>query len=602
MGFTPQFLDELRTRVSIVSVVGRKVKLVRKGRDQLGLCPFHNEKTPSFTVNDDKGFYHCFGCGAHGDVIAFEMNAHGLGFREAVERLSGEAGLELPVETPDERERAVRAAGLHDVLEAACRKYMEWLYAPAGRAGLEYLRNRGLDDAAIAQFRLGFAPDGRQATREALLRQGIPEAPLIEAGLLIQPDEGPTYDRFRGRVIFPITDRRGRVVGFGGRALGDAQPKYLNSPDTPLFHKGRLLYNLAQARAAAAEAGTVVAVEGYMDVIALSRAGFRHAVAPLGTALTEEQLAELWRLAPEPILCFDGDKAGRRAAFRAAERALPLLEPGRSLRFAELPAPEDPDSLIKAQGAQAMEQVLARARPLSDLVWRMEIEGRPLDTPERRAALEQALRERVRQIADRSVQQHYAEMFRERQRELFRPQRKPRVAAARGGRFPDPRRDPARHVLSDGGGVAVQVSPRLLRERILLAAAINHPALLELVGERLGGVRFADNDLDNLRQEVLKHLGGASDLDSGGLERHLRSCGFSGQLDTLLGTDVYGHAAFARPGVDIAVAHEGWEDTFTLYLQQDMRTDILEAEERLASDMSEATFQRFLALKRQEGA
>jgi DNA primase len=328
LAFPPRFLDEIRARLACSEVIGRRVRLVRKGREHSGLCPFHNEKTPSFTVNDDKGFFHCFGCGAHGDVIGFTMKIDHLPFPEAVERLAGEAGLEMPRQTPAERARAEVENTLQDVVEAACAWYEAQLRAPAGSAGLAYLRNRGLDEATIAGFRLGFAPDGRAALKSALLQKGFKEDLLLQAGLLVRPDDGrESFDFFRGRVMFPIADRRGRVIAFGGRVMGDGQPKYLNSRDTPLFDKGRTLYALDKARAGVAKAAELIVAEGYMDVIALHAAGFAGAVAPLGTALTEAQIEALWKLAPEPIVCLDGDAAGQRAALRAAERALPMLKP-----------------------------------------------------------------------------------------------------------------------------------------------------------------------------------------------------------------------------------------------------------------------------------
>src|SRR5947207_8122407 len=338
MAFPPGFLDELRSRVSLGDLVGRRVRLARQGREQGGLCPFHNEKTPSFYVVEDKGFFHCFGCGAHGDAIGFLMRSDNLDFIEAVERLAGEAGIAVPQQTPQERERAQRQKTLLEALAAAADFYEAQLWSRAGINAREYLTARGLDAETIRRFRLGWAPDDRQALRRALAAD-FPEALLHEAGLLRIPENGGTpYDYFRGRVMFPIGDRAGRVIAFGARTLGDDQPKYLNSPDTPLFEKGRVLYAWAAARTNLArsetgEAPAVIVVEGYMDVIALHRAGFGTAVAPLGTALTEAHLQELWRLSPEPVLCLDGDTAGQRAMLRALHRALPLLQPGRSLRF-----------------------------------------------------------------------------------------------------------------------------------------------------------------------------------------------------------------------------------------------------------------------------
>ncbi len=392
MALPPGFIDELRGRISLSGLIGRSVRLVRRGREFVGLCPFHHEKTPSFYVVEDKAFFHCFGCGAHGDVIGFVMRADNLDFIEAVEKLAGEVGLPVPQATPQERERAQRQKTLLEATEAAAAFYEAQLWAPAGGRAREYLQARGVDPATIRRFRLGWAPEDRQALRRRLAAD-FPDAMLIEAGLMRPAGEaGETSDYFRARVMFPIGDRAGRIIAFGGRVLGDGQPKYLNSPDSALFEKGRVLFGWSAARAGDmqnAEAGEpgVIVTEGYMDVIALHRAGFAEAVASLGTALTEFQLQGLWRLAPEPILCFDGDAAGRRAALRALHRALPLLRPGYSLRFATLPAGEDPDSIIRAAGRPAFEQVLAGARPLADVLWEFEVRGSPRDTPERLAGI-----------------------------------------------------------------------------------------------------------------------------------------------------------------------------------------------------------------------
>ncbi|MDA1131920.1 MAG: DNA primase, partial [Proteobacteria bacterium] len=356
MAFADSFLDQIRARVPGSEVVAKRVRLKRSGRGELtGLCPFHDEKTPSFTVNDAKGFYHCFGCGAHGSAFDFLMQTDGLSFPEAVERLAGMAGLEMPARSrdPQDKERREGRERLYGLLEVAAAWFEDRL-RHHGDVARRYLEDRSIDGAAAAQFRLGFAPDSRDALKQALLARGYTVAELVRVGLLVAPEDGgEAFDRFRNRVMFPITDRRGQIVAFGGRTLGEARAKYLNSPETEFFHKGSLLYNLAGARSASREAGTVLVAEGYTDVISLWRHGFRHAVAPLGTALTDNQLGELWRLAPEPVLCLDGDAAGMRAAVRAAENALPLLKPGHSLRFALLPAGEDPDSLLRGGGAKA---------------------------------------------------------------------------------------------------------------------------------------------------------------------------------------------------------------------------------------------------------
>ncbi len=348
MAFPPRFLDEIRNRLSLAEVVGRRVKLIRRGREFVGLCPFHNERSPSFSVVEEKGFFHCFGCGAHGDVIGFTMRTEGLPFPEAVERLAQDAGLPLPERDAQAEEHARQAKSLHDANEAAAEWFAAQLYTPEGRTGLDYFKRRALSDETVARFRLGYSPNARDALKRALIVKGFEESLLVEAGLLIQPEgERGTYDRFRGRVMFPIGDKRGRIIAFGGRVLGDEKPKYLNSPETPLFQKGRVLYAYRDARAAAHKGADVLVAEGYMDVIALHQAGFEGAVAPLGTALTETQIEEIWKLRPEPILCFDGDEAGRRAAARAAERVLPILCQAFRCGLFSFPRARIPDSLLR---------------------------------------------------------------------------------------------------------------------------------------------------------------------------------------------------------------------------------------------------------------
>ncbi|MCH8685500.1 DNA primase [Pedomonas mirosovicensis] len=411
MSISPAFLDEIRARVAVSAVVGRKVKLQRAGREWKGCCPFHNEKTPSFYVNDEKAFYHCFGCGAHGDVIRFLCEAEGRTFPEAVEQLANEAGLEMPRETQANRAQQERLKGLLDVMAAAQNWFAEQLHGIAGADARNYLQRRGLLPETVRRFGLGFAPEKRDALKTALIAKGASEALLIEAGLIIAVEDRTPYDRFRNRLMFPIRDGRGRIIAFGGRILGDGQPKYLNSPDTPLFDKGRTLYNLDLAAGPARKSGRLFVVEGYMDVITLAQAGIEAAVAPLGTALTEEHLRRLWRITPEPLLCFDGDSAGQRAAVRAAHRALPLLEAGKSLRFITLPEGQDPDDLVRGGGADALNAIAAKAEPLVDLLWRSEMEAAQLMTPEGRAALRQSLMNRASAIADRPVQELYRREF-----------------------------------------------------------------------------------------------------------------------------------------------------------------------------------------------
>src|SRR5712672_2314365 len=424
MRFTPQFLDELRARLPVSEVVGRRVKLKKAGREWKGLSPFQQEKSPSFTVNDQKGFYHDFSSGKHGDIISFLMETEGVGFTEAVERLASMAGVPLPAVTPDAAREQQRRKTLYDVMDLAAKFFADTLASRNGAKARGYLADRAISPATQLQFRIGYAPGERFALKEHLGSQGIPVEDMVEAGLLISGDDIPVpCDRFRDRVMFPIADLRGRVIAFGGRALEkDVAAKYLNSPETPLFHKGDNLYNLAAARLAAHNGSTLVVVEGYVDVIAMVGAGYPASVAPLGTALTENQLALLWKMADEPILCFDGDKAGQKAAWRAADMALPHLKPGKSLRFALLPEGQDPDDLARSGGRGAVEEVIAAARPLADLLWSREIEDGQFGTPERRAALEARIGELANSVRDEVVRRYYRQDLAARLARAFGPE------------------------------------------------------------------------------------------------------------------------------------------------------------------------------------
>jgi len=558
MAFPPRFLEDLRGRVSITDVVGRRVRLIRKGRGEAtGLCPFHNEKTPSFTVSEDKGFFHCFGCGAHGDVIGFVMRAEGLEFPQAVERLAGEAGLEVPRESPEERARAERQATLGGAVEFAAKWFEQQLRASAGRAGLDYFKRRGLSDDTLRRFRLGFAPDTRHGLKAALEKGGIPEAISIEAGLLIKPEDGGhSYDRFRGRVMFPILDRRGQAIAFGGRIIADGEPKYLNSPETPLFHKGRVLYGLSHAQKVAREKNEIIVVEGYMDVIALAQAGIGNAVAPLGTALTEEQIELLWRVAQEPILCFDGDNAGQRAAARAADRAVPLLKPGLSLRFAWMPAGEDPDSLVRAKGSAGFRAELDRTEPMVDVLWRQVQADRPLDTPERRAGFRKDLAAAVARIADKSVAEAYRQETQRRLDDLFRPA--PKTDRSQG---PNPGQFsgfPGRRPYQPVGGEAARrgtASIQRIPYELILATLVNHPDLIGRHCETVGEVAFPGGELDRLKGAIIDLAARQPHLDAAGFRNHLKDVGFAGTLEALAART--GHNKFTLPAADMISAEEG---------------------------------------------
>ncbi len=427
MAITPQWKDELRARITLSSLVQRSVKLTRAGREWKGCCPFHEEKTPSFYVNDQKQFYHCFGCGAHGDAISWMVDSQGLQFMDAVKELAGMAGMEVPAPDPVMAKRAEQRASLIDVTEAAQKFFVESLSGPGGGAAREYLARRGFSPDVMREFGFGWAPDDRQALPRALSSFG--EDMLEGAGMRAASEQGERYDRFRGRVMLPIQDARGRVIAFGGRILDkrDGVAKYLNSPDTDLFDKGRTLYNLHRAAPAARQSGRVVVVEGYMDVIALANAGIADAVAPLGTALTEMQLEMLWRMVEVPVLCFDGDAAGQRAAMRAIARALPMLAPMRSLGIVRLPAGLDPDDLIKQQGKAAMERLLAEPASLIDTLWEFERDAQPLATPEAKAGLKARLMAHVDTIADPEIKSLYRRELGDRFSAFAYPPRPPRT-------------------------------------------------------------------------------------------------------------------------------------------------------------------------------
>ena len=515
MRFSPSFLDEIRERVPISSLIGQRVAWDRRKTnaprgDYWGCCPFHGEKTPSFHCEDRKGRYHCFGCGVSGDHFKFLTELDGLSVPEAVERVAEMAGVAMPARDVEAERRDKERASLTDVMEMATRFFQDRLQAADGAKARAYLRERGLSPATQQAFRLGYAPDSRNVLKEFLASRGVEKAQIEACGLVVHgPDIPVSYDRFRDRVMFPIEDSRGRVIAFGGRALSkDAPAKYLNSNDTELFHKGNVLYNFARARKAQVKAGTVIAVEGYMDVIALAQAGFDNAVAPLGTALTENQLELLWRMAGEPVLCFDGDQAGLKAAWRAADLALPLIAPGRTLRFALLPEGQDPDDLVRGEGPDAFRDVLQQARPLAELLWLRETAGGVFDTPERRAELEKTLRELTGRIRDESVRRHYSQDMRERVQAFFgreggnRRERGPNAGGAGRGRQAAGRlavtESLARSALVRSGG-----GPLPLRETAMLVAMVNHPMLLDDYFEAFEAMSPAHPELKRLHGALL---------------------------------------------------------------------------------------------------
>jgi DNA primase len=535
MRFSPAFLDEIRDRVPISSVIGARVSWDRKKTnapkgDYWACCPFHREKSPSFHCEDRKGRYHCFGCGVSGDHFRFLTELDGLSFPEAVERIADLAGVAMPARDEQAEQRERERASLTDVMEMATAFFQERLQGADGARARAYLRDRGLTPATQQSFRLGYAPDSRNALKEFLAAKGVGKTEIEACGLVVFGDDIPvSYDRFRDRIMFPIPDSRGRIIAFGGRAMSpDVAAKYLNSPETELFHKGNVLYNFARARKTLARDGTVIAVEGYMDVIALAQAGFENVVAPLGTALTENQMELLWRMAGEPVLCFDGDQAGLKAAWRAADLVLPAIQPGRTARFALLPEGKDPDDLVKADGPDAFRAVLAEARPLAALLWMRETSGGVFDTPERRAELERKLRDLTGRIRDESVRFHYNQEMRERAQSFFGAQRGGgRDHGGRGQSGPGRQgggqwsRPGAAHrsaiTESLGRSALVKRAGEIMsvREATILVALVNHPALIDENFEYVEFLDLANGDLRRLHAALLDALAHDLAADSG---------------------------------------------------------------------------------------
>ncbi len=623
MRFPPQFLDELRERLLVSEVVGRRVRLKKAGREWRGLSPFNQEKTPSFFVNDQKSMWFDFSSGKNGNIFDFVMMTEGLSFPEAVERLAGEAGLPLPTVSREEEARDERRKTLNEVMELAAKFFEATLASRTGAKARGYLADRALDPATQVRFRLGYAPAERFALKEHLGKQGISTADMVEAGLLVTGEDIPVpYDRFRDRVMFPITDVRGRVIAFGGRALEkDAQAKYLNSPETPLFHKGGTLYNVAAARAAAHKGAPVIAVEGYVDVIAMVTAGFEATVAPLGTALTADQLVLLWKMADEPTLCFDGDAAGRRAAYRAVDLALPLIRAGKSLKFASLPEGHDPDDLVRAGGREAIGEVIAAARPLAHVLWMRETEAGGFDTPERRAAFEARIAEVTAAIGDDSVRKYYRREFGDRLRQLFdtdaRPKLRPRPGRmanvdwrmtnrgrADGRSSPATRQSPFA-IRSVRGEPYVVASAQLaaspvhrghraaipLREALILQAVINHPWLLHDHLEELAGVEFRHAEAARVKSELIDIFAHGTASDGEAMIAELGRRGLTevaARMHKAITTpSVWGAQPEAAPD-DVVMT---WKQLVALHRQwHSLIKELREAEQALGQETTEANY------------
>ncbi len=552
MRFTPSFLDEIKARLPVSEVVRRRVQIKKAGREWKGLSPFSSEKSPSFFVNDQKQAWFDFSSGQNGNIFDFVMRTEGLSFPEAVERLAADAGLALPVESPESRQREQARASLQEVMEFAAKFFEAELQSPRGARARGYLADRGQSPGVQRQFRLGYSPNEKFALRDFLAGKGATVETMCEAGLLVHGEDiAVPYDRFRDRVMFPICDRSGKVIAFGGRAMEkDVPAKYLNSPETPLFHKGSVLYNHHNARKPAHDRGTVIAVEGYVDVISMSSAGFPNVVAPLGTALTADQCDLLWKMAEEPVLCFDGDKAGRKAAYRAIDTALPLIGPGRSLRFAFMPDGQDPDDLARGGGQAAIAGVLDAARPLVEVIWAREVEAGPFDTPERRAALQRRLAEVARGIGDETLRGFYQQDFAQRLAGLFglapgagaRSRGAPwRPGAQRPGAWrPQPGRAPFGKDQPRAGytGAPAFASASLTRsalfapgrvtfsprEGLIFLVCLNHPELAAMHAEEIAGLDLSGKDMERLRDLVIAELGDPG-IDGGALRAAIDGAG-----------------------------------------------------------------------------
>jgi len=620
MRYGESMLDEVLRRTDLVRLVGRRVKLQRRGRLFWGLCPFHQEKSPSFKVESERRNYKCFGCGASGDAFKWLMETEGLRFPEAVERLAAEAGVSLPKPSAQDHEREMQRKTLYEIVETAAAFFERQLIEPQGSAAREYLARRGLDESVWKRFRIGYAPQARSALLGHLRTRGIPEADIVAAGLAREGGADAARDFFYHRVTFPIADAKGRIVAFGARALeSEAKPKYINTGETAIFSKGQLLYNFQTARTAAFQSGQMLVAEGYMDVIALVCAGFEGAVAPLGTALTADQLGLIWRTVPEPVLSFDGDEAGQRAAARAALMALPLLSPGHSLRFAFLPTGEDPDSLIRAAGPDRMREVLGAAIPLVDMVWRVTMESGAFDTPEQKAALVSRLNETLGEIGSADVRRFYLEAMAGRLLEelgagTFVYGDQLRVSASprkRAGTSMRPRQNGvvsaalrtsslARGKQGAGGSVPPKpaVEARRIKESEILALLLDAPEILERQYEALAALPLADRALDSLRHELLNLAASGFRLETPRLEDHLVRAGMAGPLGRLkarrtavAGDSSGGRNAEGGGAVDVDAIETRWlEAAAQLRDMAELEAERKKALERFVSEENEESW------------
>ncbi len=603
MTLSPQWLDELRSRTTLSTLIGRTVKIQKAGREFKACCPFHNEKTPSFTINDEKGFYHCFGCGTHGDAISWMTEQRGLGFMDAVKDLAAEAQMEVPAPDPRAAQRQEQRATLHDVMTAAQDWFVQNFNGIEGAQAREYLKNRGISAKTTHEFGFGFAPDSRGKLKDALSNHGVDL--LIEGGLLIKVDDKDPYDRFRGRLMIPIRDPRGRVIAFGGRILGDGEPKYLNSPDTPLFDKGRTLYNLDKASPASRQTGRILVVEGYMDAIALAQAGFEDVVAPLGTALTENQIERIWKMVEAPILCFDGDNAGQKAAMRAATRALPILRPSHSLNFISLPAGQDPDDLIRSDGPQTFADLINKPQNLTDKIWLWEKVAEPLDTPEQKAGFKKRLSDHVRDIDNQDIAQHYRQEFQERYEQTFfakkddrRQQFKRFGKGHYGGLFSNKPRDETKSILVEGHDLRIA--------RAIIGGLVRHPSQISKHFEELTALKLADSQLQALLSELIRVALSKETLDLPGLLTILKQTDCYNVAKGLLRADALNFTFNCKlpedaPSETLERAHRDLAEAIKVVTARPgLEAALAEATRRVQDDLTDESFaeqQRLLKAK-----
>ena len=616
MRFPPSFLEQIRARVNVSTIVGRRVQWDRRktnaGKgDYWACCPFHTEKSPSFHADDRLGRYFCFGCKVSGDIFTFLVEKDGVPFPEAVERLAGEAGLPLPEVSAEDVRREEQRASLYDIVEMAQSFFVGELQSARGARARGYLSDRELTGSVQDEFGLGYAPDDRSALRSYLAGKNVTVEQMAEAGLVVTGEDIPVaYDRFRDRVMFPIRDPRGRAVAFGGRALrSDVPAKYLNSPETPIYHKGDILYNFDKARVAAHQKSQLIAVEGYIDVIAMHRAGFVETVAPLGTALTENQLATLWKTVPEPILCFDGDSAGLKAAYRALDIALPLLQPGHSLRFAFLPEGKDPDDVLRSHGPGALQAVIAASEPLADVLWRRALDENDRSSPERKASFEKDLRAIVYTIGEDTVRRHYLDDLKDRLAKLFnsaggrRPYSKGQPTN-KGGRVPWGKQAwevPA--AASSSLKAAAQAGSGNIndrRARMIVLALFNHPELLHEFWDEFAATELADRSLDLLRSTLLDSASSGEKLELAALRDHLTNKGFGDELHRLEQQAKRLNEWFLGPAAALDDARTGLRQMIALHRKTvTLERELRRVEEAFAQSPTEENLNALVAVRDQ---